>query len=51
MLAAIGWLMVISWMPRTSPTFQSRLGLSGCELWQLTQAWPMITGVISARGR
>src|SRR3954465_921443 len=32
-------------MPRTSPTFQSRLGLSGCVLWQLTQTGPMLTGV------
>ena len=27
-------------MPRTSPTFQSRLGLSGWVLWQATQAAP-----------
>ena len=38
--------MVTSWMPRTSPTFQSCFGLSGCELWQLTQACPMTTGAI-----
>ena len=31
-------------MPRTSPTFQSFFGLSGCALWQATQAAPMITG-------
>ena len=41
MLVAIGWLMVTSWMPRTSPTFQSRLGLSGWVLWQVTQASPI----------
>ena len=29
---------MISWMPRTSPTFQSFFGLSGCVLWQVTQA-------------
>src|SRR5262249_29582165 len=34
----IGWLMMNSSMPRTSPTCQSRLGLSGCVLWQRTQA-------------
>ena len=33
-----------SWMPRTSPTFQSRFGLSGCVLWQATQAAPITTG-------
>ena len=46
MLVTIAWLMVISWMPRTSPTFQSRFGLSGWALWQATQAAPMITGAI-----
>src|SRR6516162_10142037 len=45
MCAAIGWLMTNSSMPRTSPTCQSRLGLSGCVLWQLTQAAPMMIGV------
>jgi hypothetical protein len=25
---------VTSWMPLTSPTFQSCFGLSGCVLWQ-----------------
>ena len=34
-------------MPRTSPTFQSRLGLSGWLLWQLTQAGPIVTGATS----
>ena len=29
---------MISSTPRTSPSFQSVLGLSGCSLWQLTQA-------------
>ncbi len=38
--------MAISWMPRTSPTFQSRFGLSGCVLWQSTQAAPITTGAI-----
>ena len=47
MLVAIGWVMVTSWMPRTSPTFQSCLGLSGLALWQVTQAWPMMIGVTS----
>ena len=32
-------------MPRTSPTFQSRLGLSGWVLWQPTQTSPISTGV------
>src|SRR5215813_10167119 len=37
--------MLNSSMPRTSPTCQSRLGLSGWLLWQLTQAAPMMIGV------
>ena len=45
MLAAIDCRIVISCSPRTSPTFQSRLGLSGCELWQATHASPISTGV------
>ena len=31
-------------MPRTSPTFQSRFGLSGWVLWQPTQTSPIRTG-------
>jgi hypothetical protein len=46
-IGAIGWLIDTSWMPRTSPTFQSCFGLSGCTLWQLTQAGPITTGTIS----
>src|SRR5262249_30839016 len=37
--------MLNSSMPRTAPTCQSRLGLSGGLLWQLTQAAPMMIGV------
>src|SRR3954469_13675381 len=44
MFAAIGWATITSWIPRTSPTFQSRFGLSGWELWQVTQTWPIFTG-------
>jgi len=46
MLAAIGWATLISWMPRTSPTFQSLLGLSGWVLWQATHVVPIMIGVM-----
>src|SRR4051812_3923917 len=51
MWAAIGWLMVNSSMPRTSPTFQSRFGLSGCVLWQFTHGAAMMIGVTSRTRR
>ena len=51
MRPAIGWLTLISSMPRTSPTFQSCLGLSTCELWQFTQPAAMMIGVISRTRR
>ncbi len=39
------WETATSWMPRTSPTFQSSFGLSGWRLWQPTQTSPIFTGV------
>ena len=39
------WETEISWMPRTSPTFQSVFGLSGWLLWQATHTSPIRTGV------
>ena len=44
-------LTLISSMPRTSPTFQSCLGLSRCELWQFTQPAAMMIGVINRTRR
>src|SRR6266516_2296728 len=46
MLAAIGWATLICWMPRTSPTFQSLLGLSGWGLWRATHGVPIMIGVM-----
>ena len=47
MLVASAWVTVTSWIPRTSPTFQSCLGLSGLVSWQLKQAELMMIGEIS----